>query len=69
MSDDLEELRLRDPRSLTKNGPEIRSIIAFYRSKRKDFLFPAPKEAKPKKKAEPAGPAPKVDVGDLFSEG
>lgn len=66
MSDDLEELRTRDPRSLTRNGPEIRSIIAFYRSKRKDFLFPPPKETKTKKKPDTAGPAPKISVDDLF---
>jgi hypothetical protein len=60
--DDLAEIISRDPLNLTVQGPEIQAIIAFYRSKRKDFLFPKEKE---KKKAV-AEPPKKLSLEELM---
>jgi hypothetical protein len=62
VSDDLTEIMSRDPRQLTLRGPEIEAIIAFYRSKRKDFLFP---KEKPKAKKENGAPV-KMSLDDLL---
>ena len=66
MSDDLTEIMSRDPLKLTLRGPEIETIIAFYRDKRKDFIFPKEKEkaVRPKKEN---GEVKRMSLDDLFN--
>lgn len=67
---DIAEIFARDPLSLTKSGPEIKSVIEYYRGKRAQYLegdkkAGAPIKPKAEKKTKAAAPSISIDELDL----
>lgn len=60
---DLQEILSRDPRTFTKDGPEIRKIIEILRASRQQYNLGNAKAGNTK--AKPKSEAGKLDLGDL----
>lgn len=60
---DLQEILSRDPRSFTKDGPELKTIIEILRASRHQYNLGNVKAGSTK--AKPKSEAGKLDLGNL----